>query len=215
MAKTTRFAVFVILAGLVLLFVYGAVLYGILLLCAGLGMFVMFLGTLLDSPGSRHARMTAWIVLAGVSTAAMALSASAFFVRHTDGYLWTYGQDVLLNRPESGSGAIAHGTGMCRQDGDVWNCALSWDGISGRADISEAEFAGDNATIPARALDSSAVSAGAHPATVGSQVVLGAVPLWVALPGLAGEIVAWTFILRIAAAQRGVGVFRTKPATHT
>jgi hypothetical protein len=126
---------------------------------------------------------------------------------------------VELSRPQAGSSAIAHGTGICSKTGDNWHCYLDWtvndQSVSGQADIGQQEFAGESDTIPARAIGDLAVSVGAQPHAISNQVLLGAIPIWVALAAAVAEVAAWTAALRIFAALTGIGIFRARQPTVT
>jgi hypothetical protein len=215
MRTLTRFGTLLVPAGIALLFVPGTALYGVLLLAAGLAASTVTLGLLLKSTGGPGWRvLTACVLLAGICTGAIAVSIAGMVERRTDAYVWRHGTDVELLRPELGAGA-GGGTGLCNRAGSNWHCALDWTAgettVSGQATIDRREFDGRSATIPARALGSHAVSVGAHPRSTGNQLVLGAVPFWVAPGAAAVEIAAWVVALRIFSRRTGIGIFRARP----
>lgn len=219
MLTLTRYGALLVPAGIVLLFVPGAGLYGVLLLAAGLAAGTTMLGLLLKptdgsgrGPGWRA--VTACVLLAGICTGAVAVSIAGMVERRTDAYVWRHGTDVELLRPELSAG-VGGGNGLCSRSGDNWHCALDWTAgdatVSGQATIDQQEFDGDSAIIAARALGSHAVSVGAHPRSIGNQVVLGAVPGWVAPAAAVVEIAAWVVALRIFSRRTGIGIFRARP----
>jgi hypothetical protein len=213
MSKLTAAGILLIPAGIVLLFVGNATLYGILCIAVGLGCMTTYLG-IPDKPkdGARPGRartaVTAWMTVAGLSTCVLTLCVGGLIVRHTNAYIWRYGTDVTLDRPGMGSpDDVRHGVGECTKFAGNWSCSLHWLAgdqlVEGHADIDQQEFADDSGgDIPARALGSSAVSVGARPRTIGSQVRLGVIPLWVALAPIVALVVAWLAARRRSGAGR-------------
>jgi hypothetical protein len=190
-----------LLAGVVLMFVTGMVLYGVLLVALTFAGWIVAAGLAV----ARDRRSLAGSALTVVPFVAAAFlvgvivcAVAGLFAAHTDAYIWARGQEVRLEVPTIGPGSsLSGGEGMCDQVGSAvgggeWSCGLSWQAggttVDGTAYITDDDKNGHADTIPARALGSSAVSARLGPSRATSQVVLGDIPWWT-IPAAFGALV--------------------------